>query len=100
LDVKSIGKYIQLDKFCGILRERRGLTQGEVAQRARLPQQAISRLERGEREHVRSDVLARLAVALTVSADYLLGLQDCADDAEPPPPQPRRQRTRKAALMG
>ncbi len=44
------------------VRERRGLTQGEVARRAHLPQQAISRLERGERSHVRSDVLARLAI--------------------------------------
>src|SRR4029453_4576974 len=55
-------------------RESRGLTQGEVALRAKLPQQAISRLERGERNHVRSDVLGRLAIALEVSADYLLGL--------------------------
>ena len=55
-------------------RESRGLTQEEVALRAQLPRQAISRLERGERTHVRSDVLGRLALALTVSADYLLGL--------------------------
>jgi transcriptional regulator with XRE-family HTH domain len=61
-------------------RERRGLTQGEVALRAKLPQQAISRLERGDRTHVRSDVLGRLAVALEVSADYLLGL-DTPDHA-------------------
>ena len=84
------------------VRERRGLTQGEVAQRAHLPQQAISRLERGDRAHVRSDVLARLAIALDVSADVLLGLRDMADDAAtapPTPPQPsaQRRRTRKAA---
>jgi transcriptional regulator with XRE-family HTH domain len=90
------------------VRERRGFTQGEVARRIGLPQQAISRLERGEREHVRSDVLARLAVALDVSADVLLGLRDmttgetapstarshkAALDAKPP----KRQRPRKAA---
>ena len=56
------------------VRESRGLTQEEVALRAHLPRPAISRLERGERTHVRSDVLGRLAIALTVSADYLLGL--------------------------
>jgi transcriptional regulator with XRE-family HTH domain len=78
------------------VRERRGLTQVEIAQRAHLPQQAISRLERGERTHVRSDVLARLAIALETSADFLLGL--CETDA--PAPQPKRQRTRKAAPVG
>jgi transcriptional regulator with XRE-family HTH domain len=55
-------------------RESQGWTQEEVALRAQVPRQAISRLERGERAHVRSDVLGRLAIALEVSADYLLGL--------------------------
>ena len=90
------------------VRERRGLTQGEVAQRAHLPQQAISRLECGDRTHVRSDVLARLAIALDVSADVLLGLRDMTTgEAVPSTTRPRadahaakppkRQRTRKAA---
>ena len=81
------------------VRERRGLTQGEVARRAHLPQQAISRLERGERGHVRSDVLARLAIALDVSADVLLGLRDTADGADTTPHAtlPARPRSRKAA---
>lgn len=90
------------------VRERRGLTQGEVARRVRLPQQAISRLERGERHHVRSDVLARLAIALDVSADVLLGLRDMPageaapratkprEDAHEEKPTAKRQRTRKA----
>ena len=79
------------------VRERRGLTQGEVARRIGLPQQAISRLERGERHHVRSDVLARLAIALDISADVLLGLRGTEDDADTTPPQP--QRTRQAASV-
>ena len=86
------------------VRERRGMTQGEVARRAHLPQQAISRLERGDRTHVRSDVLARLATALDISADVLLGLRDMVDAADltPPAPQPtaRRPRTRKTAQVG
>ena len=95
------------------VRERRGLTQGEVARRVRLPQQAISRLERGERSHVRSDVLARLAIALDVSADMLLGLRDISGnadvDAQAPPratrpredtpaEKPKAKRTRKASV--
>ena len=91
------------------VRERLGITQGEVARRVRLPQQAISRLERGEREHVRSDVLARFAVALDVSADVLLGLRELPDGeaalgtaktgegATAAKPATKRQRTRKAA---
>ena len=71
-------------------RESRGWTQGEVALRAKLPQQAISRLERGERKHVRSDVLGRLSIALEVSSDYLLGL-----DAEQKPA--RAQATSKGS---
>ena len=86
------------------VREHRGWTQSEVAHRAHLPQQAISRLERGDRAHVRSDVLARLAIALDVSADVLLGLRDIEDvsDATPPAPKPptQRQRPRKAAPVG
>jgi len=93
------------------VRARRGLTQGEVARRVRLPQQAISRLERGERQHVRSDVLARFAIALDVSTDVLLGLRDMpAGEAPPSATQPRddahdikhtakHQRTRKAASV-
>ena len=83
------------------VRERRGFTQGEVAQRAHLPQQAISRLERNDRTHVRSDVLTRLAMALDVSADVLLGLRDMEDAADPTPPAPqrpaKRPRPRKTA---
>ncbi len=98
------------------VRERQGLTQGQVARRARLPQQAISRLERGERSHVRSDVLVRLAIALDVSADVLLGLLDMEGHADsdanadprattPPEPAtalaptatPKPTRTRKAS---
>ena len=94
------------------VREHRGLTQGEVARRVRLPQQAISRLERGERHHVRSDVLARLAIALDVSADVLLGLRDMTvseaapsatsprEDAHETKPTTKRQRRRQVASVG
>jgi transcriptional regulator with XRE-family HTH domain len=79
------------------VRQQRGLTQAEVARRAHLPQQAISRLERGDRSHVRSDVLARLALALDVSTDVPLGLRDLAADADTTRPQRKRQRACQAA---
>jgi transcriptional regulator with XRE-family HTH domain len=90
------------------VRGHRGLTQGEVARRIGLPQQAISRLERGEWHHVRSDVLARLAIALDVSADVLLGLRNIPtseaapsatgprEDTPKMQPPAKRQRSRKA----
>jgi transcriptional regulator with XRE-family HTH domain len=75
-------------------REHQGWTQEEVAVRAQVPRQAISRLERGERTHVRSDVLGRLAIALEVSADYLLGLDT------PAPAQPHGSRKRATQAKG
>jgi transcriptional regulator with XRE-family HTH domain len=57
-------------------RERQGLSQQEVAKSAHITQQALSRYESGARQHVRSDVLIRLADALGCSTDYLLGRVD------------------------
>lgn len=81
------------------IREQKRLTQGEVAQRAKLPQQAISRLECGDRAHVRSDVLVRIALALDVSLDVLMGLTTMTEQAPPVPSvQTKAKRvTRKAA---
>jgi transcriptional regulator with XRE-family HTH domain len=39
-------------------------------------QSHISRIESGDIKHVRGDILAKIAQALGVSADYLLGLGD------------------------
>jgi transcriptional regulator with XRE-family HTH domain len=84
-------------------RERQGLAQGDVAWRAHLPQQAVSRLECGERLHVRSDVLARLAQALNVSADYLLGLDTPPSgehkDTSTVPPTARKPRFKTTAMQ-
>ena len=81
-------------------RESRGWTQEEVALRAQLPRQAISRLERGERTHVRSDVLGRLAIALEVSADFLLSLdtpkQSTNNGSSERPKQGKRKAKAKA----
>ena len=71
------------------MRGWRGMSQRELAERTGLKVQHISRVETGERTHVRSDTLQRFAEALDCSADYLLGRTD-----EPiPPRRPRRPRT-------
>ena len=67
---KTLGQRIAL------IREKRGLTQSDVAELTGLKIQNISRLETDAREHARSDTLIRLAQALDVSTDYLLGLTD------------------------
>ena len=57
------------------VRRRLGVSQVELAEKAGVEQQSISRVERNERLHMRSDVLARLVKALGVSADELLGTE-------------------------
>ena len=53
-------------------RENRGLNQGDLAHRARLQASAISHFETGTRKPS-FDNLRRLADALEVTTDYLLG---------------------------
>ena len=63
------------DAFPGRLRtarEKRGLNQGDLAHRARLQASAISHFETGTRKPS-FDNLRRLADALDVTTDYLLG---------------------------
>ena len=57
------------------VRRRLGVSQVELAAKAGVEQQSISRVERNERLYMRSDVLARLVKALGVSADELLGTE-------------------------
>ena len=64
------------DVISSLARVRRckGLTQAQLAEKAGMPQQTISRLERGGREigNVRADTLMRLAEALGVKIEELL----------------------------
>lgn len=53
-------------------REKRGLSQSDLAERARLQASAISHFETGSRKPS-FDNLRRLADALDVTTDYLLG---------------------------
>lgn len=56
-------------------RERLGLSQQELGDRVGMAYQAISRYE-ANRSEPSAETLAKMAAALEVSADYLLGLVD------------------------
>jgi len=57
-------------------RDRRQLTQAELAAVARVPAVMISHFETGVRPSASADNLVKLANALQVSIDYLLGRTD------------------------
>jgi transcriptional regulator with XRE-family HTH domain len=72
------------------LRETKpGLTQERLAAAAGVRQSHISRIESGDIKNVRGDLLAKIAQALGVSTDYLLGLGEGAAER----PMSRRTRT-------
>ena len=71
-------------------RRRKGLTQRELGRRSGINYVTISRIETGVIQSVTTDTLMALAKELQVSADYLLGLGDGADDTRPK----RRARTK------
>jgi transcriptional regulator with XRE-family HTH domain len=68
-DPEGIGKRIRF------VRERRGITQLWLAQRAGISKQGMYAIETGKADP-RATRLAMIAKALRVSADYLLGLKD------------------------
>ena len=59
-------------------REEKGLTQADLAEKTGLPPSSISHFENGPRKPS-FDNLRRLAAALSVTTDYLLGRTDEAD---------------------
>lgn len=63
----------KLGKQVLLLRRDKRMSQQELAERAGLSANTIARLERGNIQKIYSDHLDRLADALGVSTDYLLG---------------------------
>ena len=57
-------------------RLRQGLTQEELARRAQVPRPRIAELETNRKMTVASDVLLRLAQALSCTTDFLVGMYD------------------------
>jgi len=61
-----------------IIRQRRdelGLTQEQLATATGLKQFHISRIENGDIKDVKGDTLRRLALALRITSDFLLGIE-------------------------
>ena len=56
-----------------IAREYKQFTQAQLADRAAITQATISRIEAGDIEFPRAQVIERLAKALSTSVDFLLG---------------------------
>jgi transcriptional regulator with XRE-family HTH domain len=91
-------------------REWRGWSQTELARRAEIHPVVLNRLEMKHKAGVQAETIRRLALALQVSADYLLGISKTLErwhetetprDTTPTPQAPaKRPRTRKAAPVG
>ncbi len=60
-------------------RKAAGLTQKDLERASGVPQNTISRIELGRNDETSTGTLKKLARALSVSADFLLGLKDDPD---------------------
>ena len=58
------------------MRENLGMNQKQLAKASNIYQVAISRIESGEAKELKSEVLKRIAKALGVTMDYLVGKTD------------------------
>ena len=77
-----------------VLREEKGMTQKELADASKITQATISRIEKGQVKQLKSEALRRLADALEVGVNYLIGQTTALTlDELPlasPPPSPER----------
>ena len=78
----------QLGERLHALRRRHGQTLRELGTQAEVNYVTLSKIERGKMPQVSADIVARLSLALGVSADYLLGLQDTVAIVTTTPPCP------------
>ena len=81
------------------LRRRRGQTLRDLGAQAEVNYVTLSKIERGKMPQVSADIVARVAVALGVSTDDLLGLADDPQTSVAAAPQsaPRAARAREDA---
>jgi transcriptional regulator with XRE-family HTH domain len=102
VDLQQLGERLLLT------RRRKGLSQGDLSTLAHCDLSLISRIERGVKPSLSVEVLGRLARALDVSPNDLLGWGEPAqaapsttrprEDTHEAMPTAKRQRTRKAAV--
>ena len=59
-----------------LARENRGWSQVELSKRSKVHHMLISRIETKAKKDVNATTLRRLALALQVSGDYLLGMKE------------------------
>jgi transcriptional regulator with XRE-family HTH domain len=64
-----------------VVRKLRGWSQRELAKRSAIHHVVLNRLEKGHKVAIQAETVRRLAEALQVSSDYLLGLADAIDKA-------------------
>jgi len=83
IDMRALGERVL------VLRRRLDLSQQALARHAEVDAMTISRLERGMKKRLEIQSLARLAQALGVTTDHLLGLDP-----------PKRPRSRTPAPVG
>jgi transcriptional regulator with XRE-family HTH domain len=71
------------------VRERKGLSQRELARQAGIRPATLSELESGVRQNMNTDTAKRLARTLGVSIDYLVGTWDEEEEDDQPAPTHR-----------
>jgi transcriptional regulator with XRE-family HTH domain len=69
--------------------EQSGMTKAQIAQRAEIRWAQLHKILTGQRPQVSADTVRRLAQALDVSSDYLLGLTDDPAPRKPPASTPQ-----------
>ena len=70
----------ELGKRVARMRERRRMTQQELAEKAKISYQSLWRIERGTQGKPSIFTIAAIARVLGVSMDYLAGLYEDKDD--------------------
>ena len=90
---------LTLGERIALMRRRKGMTQQELADQIGVRQTEIHRLEKGVVKDPHMSRVKALAQHLQVTTDWLMGLQDRADEGDPTPP-PKRPRPRTAAPVG